>query len=43
MTLLSTKLRVMVDTTVLAGIIWPRFPYEVLQHALRGRCFVPSF
>ena len=37
-TLLSrTKLRVMVDTTVLlAGIIWPRFPYEVLQHALRG-------
>ena len=27
----------MVDTTVLlAGIIWPRFPYEVLQHALRG-------
>ena len=32
-----TKLRVMADTTVLlAGIIWPRFPYEVLQHALRG-------
>ena len=27
----------MVDTNVLlAGIIWPRFPYEVLQHALRG-------
>ena len=25
----------MLDTTVLlAGIIWPRFPYEVLQHAL---------
>jgi predicted nucleic acid-binding protein len=29
--------RVMVDTTVLlAGIVWPRWPYEVLQHALRG-------
>lgn len=28
--------RVMVDTTVLlAGIVWPRWPYEVLQHALR--------
>jgi predicted nucleic acid-binding protein len=27
----------MLDTTVLlAGIVWPRFPYEVLQHALRG-------
>jgi predicted nucleic acid-binding protein len=27
----------MLDTTVLlAGIIWPRWPYEVLQHALRG-------
>ncbi|MCL5959733.1 MAG: PIN domain-containing protein [Chloroflexi bacterium] len=27
----------MVDTTVLvAGIVWPRFPYEVLQHALQG-------
>lgn len=27
----------MLDTTVLlAGIIWPRFPYEVLQHALRA-------
>lgn len=25
----------MLDTTVLlSGIIWPRFPYEVLQHAL---------
>ncbi len=28
------KLRVMVDANVLvAGIGWPRFPYEVLQHA----------
>lgn len=27
----------MLDTTVLlAGTIWPRFPYEVLQHAFRG-------
>jgi predicted nucleic acid-binding protein len=27
----------MIDTTViLAGIVWPRFPYEVLQHALNG-------
>ena len=33
----STKYRVMVDTTVLlAGTVWPRWPYEVLQHALRG-------
>lgn len=33
----SRPLRVMVDTTVLlAGMIWPRFPHEVLQHALRG-------
>ncbi len=33
----KTKLRVMVDTNVLlAGIVWPRFPHEVLQHALRG-------
>lgn len=31
------KPRVMVDTTILfAGTIWPRWPYEVLQHALRG-------
>lgn len=30
----------MTDTTVLlAGIIWPRWPYEVLQHALRGGDF----
>ena len=28
--------RVMLDTTVLlAGTIWPRWPYAVLQHALR--------
>jgi predicted nucleic acid-binding protein len=27
----------MVDTTVLlSGIVWPRWPYEVLQHALGG-------
>jgi predicted nucleic acid-binding protein len=27
----------MVDTTLLvAGVVWPRFPYEVLQHALRN-------
>lgn len=33
----STKPRVMVDTTVLlAGTVWPRWPYEVLQHAIRG-------
>lgn len=33
------KLRIMVDANVLfAGIVWPRFPYEVLQHAVRGDC-----
>jgi predicted nucleic acid-binding protein len=31
------KLRVMVDANVLvAGLGWPRFPYEVLQHAIKG-------
>jgi len=31
------KPRVMVDANVLfAGVVWPRWPYEVLQHALRG-------
>ena len=31
------KLRIMVDANILiAGTGWPRFPYEVLQHALRG-------
>jgi predicted nucleic acid-binding protein len=31
------KLRVMVDANVLiAGTGWPRFPYEVLQHATAG-------
>jgi putative PIN family toxin of toxin-antitoxin system len=31
------KLRVMVDANILvAGIGWPRFPYEVLQHAFSG-------
>jgi len=33
----SASLRVMVDANVLfAGILWPRWPYEVLQHGLRG-------
>jgi predicted nucleic acid-binding protein len=33
----SRDLRVMVDANVLiAGIVWPRWPYEVLQHGLRG-------
>jgi len=33
----SDKPRVMVDTTVLvACVVWPRFPYEVLQHGLRA-------
>ena len=32
-----SKLRVMVDANVLfAGIVWPRFPYEVLRHAVMG-------
>jgi predicted nucleic acid-binding protein len=31
------KLRVMVDANVLfAGTLWPRFPYEVLRHAVLG-------
>ena len=30
-------LRVMVDANILiAGTVWPRWPYEVLQHALAG-------
>jgi putative PIN family toxin of toxin-antitoxin system len=30
-------LRVMVDAnTLVSGTAWPRFPYEVLQHAVRG-------
>lgn len=33
----SNRWRVMVDANVLvAGTAWPRFPYEVLQHAVRG-------
>jgi predicted nucleic acid-binding protein len=37
MTQQSNLLRVMVDANVLvAGIAWPRFPYEVLQHATDG-------
>lgn len=32
-----TKLRVMVDANVLfAGTLWPRFPHEVLRHAVNG-------
>jgi len=31
------KLRVMVDANVLlAGVVWPRWPHEVLEHARRG-------
>ncbi|GIK66233.1 MAG: hypothetical protein BroJett018_40270 [Chloroflexota bacterium] len=31
------KLRVMVDANVLvAGSLWPRLPYEVLEHAVNG-------
>lgn len=34
---IEPKLRVMVDANVLvAGTGWPRFPYEVLQHAIAG-------
>jgi len=33
----QTDLRVMVDANILiAGSVWPRWSYEVLQHALRG-------
>lgn len=33
----TEQLRVMVDANILiAGTGWPRFPYEVLQHALQG-------
>jgi putative PIN family toxin of toxin-antitoxin system len=32
-----SSLRVMVDANILiAGSVWPRWPYEVLQHALKG-------
>jgi predicted nucleic acid-binding protein len=35
----ATDLRVMVDANILiAGVVWPRFPYEVLRHALKGDC-----
>ncbi|MDX1993624.1 MAG: putative toxin-antitoxin system toxin component, PIN family [bacterium] len=34
---MAVKRRVMVDANILvAGSIWPRFPYAVLQHALNG-------
>src|SRR6266851_5409972 len=33
----SDKLRVMIDANVLiAGIGWPRFQYEILQHAIQN-------
>jgi predicted nucleic acid-binding protein len=33
----TVNLRVMVDANVLvAGVGWPRFPHEVLQHAISG-------
>jgi len=33
----QSELRVMVDANILvSGSVWPRWPYEVLQHALRG-------
>jgi predicted nucleic acid-binding protein len=33
----TDRLRVMVDANILiAGTGWPRFPYEVLQHAVQG-------
>lgn len=32
-----TELRVFLDANILvAGSVWPRWPYEVLQHALKG-------
>jgi len=37
MDLTQPELRVMVDANILiAGSVWPRWPYEVLQHSLRG-------
>jgi hypothetical protein len=33
----QAELRVMVDTNILiVGSVWPRWSYEVLQHALQG-------
>lgn len=33
----SVKPRVMLDANVLfAGLLWPRWPYEVLQHGIHG-------
>ena len=32
-----SKLRVLLDANIVcAGCVWPRFPYEVLEHAIRG-------
>jgi uncharacterized protein len=34
---IQPELRIMVDANILiAGSVWPRWPYEVLQHALQG-------
>ena len=34
----SPKLRIMVDTNVLlSGIVWPRWPYEILRYARQDR------
>ena len=36
MAIKNPELRVMVDANILiSGIIWPRWPFEVLQHAIR--------
>lgn len=33
----TSEMRVMLDTSVLlSGIVWPRWPHEVLQHAVEG-------
>ncbi len=33
----QSELRVMVDANILvSGSVWPRWPYELLRHALRG-------
>lgn len=35
----SGRLRVMVDANILfAATLWPRWPYEVIQHARKGDC-----
>lgn len=33
----TSDIRVMLDTSVLlSGVVWPRWPHEVLQHAVEG-------